>query len=32
VLIDHPEAVTKKITLPNLTQDSFDSVIQLLAQ
>lgn len=30
VLIDHLEPVTKKITLPNLTQDSFDSVAQLL--
>jgi hypothetical protein len=32
VLIDHPEAVTKKITLPNLTKDSFDSVVALLKQ
>jgi hypothetical protein len=30
ILIDHPNAVTKKITMPNLTKDSFDSVIQLL--
>jgi hypothetical protein len=30
VLIDHPGVVTKKITLPNLTQDSFDSVVNLL--
>jgi hypothetical protein len=30
VLIDHPGAVTKKITLSNLTQDSFDSVVALL--
>ena len=32
VLIDHPDAVTKKITLPNLTKDSFDSVVALLKQ
>ena len=30
VLIDHPGVVTKKITLSNLTQDSFDSVMDLL--
>lgn len=30
ILIDHPGSVTKKITLPNLTKDSFDSVMQLL--
>jgi len=30
VLIDHPGEVSKKITPPNLTKDSFDSVIQLL--
>ena len=30
VLIDHPESITKKITLPNLTKDSFASVVQLL--
>lgn len=30
VLIDHPGVVTKKITLSNLTKDSFDSVIALL--
>lgn len=30
VLIDHPEPITKKITLSNLTQDSFDSVMSLL--
>ncbi len=30
VLIDHADPVTKKITLPNLTVDSFDSVISML--
>jgi hypothetical protein len=30
VLIDHPDPVTKKITLSNLTVDSLDSVIKLL--
>ncbi len=31
VLIDHPNPITKKITLPNLTADSLDSVMGLLA-
>lgn len=30
VLIDHDLPVTKKITLSNLSKDSFDSVVQLL--
>jgi len=30
VLIDHPGEVTKKITLPNLSKDSFDSVLKQL--
>lgn len=32
VLIDHSDPVTKKITLSNLTKDSFDSVLAQLAQ
>ena len=30
VLIDHPESVSKKITLPNLSKDSFGSVLAQL--
>jgi hypothetical protein len=32
VLIDHPDPVTKKITLSNLTKDDFNSVVLLLSE